>query len=233
MPALTPHAALRGLWHRVPATVRAHPVVRRLSRAASAVLIRDADLYTPEYYAFVEHVATKSAPHIAATIVRDLNPRTVVDIGCGTGVLLQALRERGVAGRGYEYAATAREYCRARGLDVVPCDFGRGPVPTPTRQVDVAVSTEVAEHVPAAMAEVLVDSLANQQARVVVFTAATPGQGGVGHINEQPHAYWLEKFARRYYRLDAELTAAWRAEWKVTMQFPWYADNVMVLRREG
>ncbi len=30
-------------------------------------------------------------------------------------------------------------------------------------------------------------------AATVILTAATPGQGGAGHINEQHHQYWIDK----------------------------------------
>ncbi len=35
--------------------------------------------------------------------------------------------------------------------------------------------------------------------RPVAFTAASPGQGGTGHINEQPAGYWTARFAARGY----------------------------------
>jgi hypothetical protein len=52
------------------------------------------------------------------------------------------------------------------------------------RTFDLALSLELAEHLPPECAGVLVDSLA-RLAPAVVFSAAVPFQGGVGHVNER------------------------------------------------
>ena len=65
----------------------------------------------------------------------------------------------------------------------------------------------------------------------IVFSGATPGQGGYDHLNEQPHEYWIDKFARRGYRLDEERTERFRFALREAEAAPWYAKNVMVLSR--
>src|SRR5262249_35654431 len=82
---------------------------------------------------------------VADRIVADIRPRRVLDVGCGFGFLVEALRERGVDATGLdvsEYAIgnvhpTARPYCRvgsiADGL---------------TETYDIIVTIEVIEHVP-------------------------------------------------------------------------------------
>jgi hypothetical protein len=56
---------------------------------------------------------------------------------------------------------------------------------------------EVGEHLPEDKADVLVDTAVRHARKAVIWSAATPGQGGHEHINEQPHEYWVEKFAQR------------------------------------
>ena len=72
----------------------------------------------------------------------------VVDLGCGRGELLEALRERGIAARGVEGNARAARECRERGLDVVDGDLvdflraaGKG-------SLGAIVAVQVAEHLP-------------------------------------------------------------------------------------
>ena len=36
---------------------------------------------------------------------------------------------------------------------------------------------------------------------LILFSAATPGQGGENHLNEQPHEFWRALFADHGYRL--------------------------------
>lgn len=84
---------------------------------------------------------------------------------------------------------------------------------------------------PASLAGRLVDHLATS-ATTVVFTAAHPGQGGTGHVNEQPREYWVERFAgagMRYRRdLAEQLSTTWRA---ARVQSWWLPENVMVFER--
>lgn len=59
---------------------------------------------------------------------------------------------------------------------------------------DLVISSEVAEHLPEEKAQIFITNLTNHASSIIYFTAAEPGQGGVDHINEQPHEYWIEKF---------------------------------------
>ncbi len=54
--------------------------------------------------------------------------------------------------------------------------------------------TEVAEHLPESAADTLVETIVRHAKELILFSAATPGQGGYRHINEQPHEYWEKKF---------------------------------------
>jgi hypothetical protein len=64
-------------------------------------------------------------------------------------------------------------------------------------------------------------------AETIVFTAAPPGQGGTGHLNEQPAEYWISRFARRGMRRDHELEARVRDGF-TGARSRWLAANVLV-----
>ncbi|MEL7345935.1 MAG: hypothetical protein AAFN59_13950, partial [Pseudomonadota bacterium] len=97
---------------------------------------------------------------------------------------------------------------------------------------DIALSTEVAEHLPATIADPYVDFLI-AISDTVIMTAATPGQGGTDHVNEQPNAYWIEKFDARGFAHDAGETEDWRSDWKVRGVDRARAKNVMIFRRKA
>ena len=80
---------------------------------------------------------------------------------------------------------------------------------------------------------VSVSDLLASIARVVILTAATPGQGGTDHVNEQPNGYWIDKFRQRAFRFEERLTHRWRNEWVEKQVTTWYWANLMVFSREG
>jgi SAM-dependent methyltransferase len=187
------------------------------------------ETYDSEYFDFIEFTSSWSREPMADSMVRDLAPRTAVDVGCGTGALLEALRSRAVQVTGLEYSDVALEACIRRGLAVRKFDIGRQRLSRKLRKLDLAISFEVAEHLPARLANRFVKILC-LASDTVVLSAATPGQGGTYHFNEQPHEYWIEKMARRGFTLDRDLTLSWRAEWRGKTA-DWYHANVMVFRR--
>lgn len=92
------------------------------------------------------------------------------------------------------------------------------------RSYDLAVSLEVAEHLPPDSAEQLVKTLVDL-APVVLFSAAVPGQGGTHHINEQWPAYWEALFAQHeFLAADAIRYQVWANE----QVEPWYAQNTVL-----
>jgi len=187
-------------------------------------------IYSADYFAkTVEGPAVESADDIAHAVIGEFTPRSVADVGCGTGALLEAIRTRGCDVFGFEYSKVALDYCRRRRLPVAKFDVERDTL-VDARTFDVVVSMEVAEHLPATVADRYVDMLV-RLAPAVVFTAATPGQGGNDHVNEQPHTYWIAKFADRGYRLDEAATQRWRDAWQAGGRVrDWYYRNLMIFR---
>ncbi len=92
------------------------------------------------------------------------------------------------------------------------------------RQFDLALSLEVAEHLPAERAATLVASLV-RLAPVVLFSAAVPYQGGLHHVNEQWPGYWINLFEKHgYLVVDCLRDQIWlneRVDW-------WYCQNLLV-----
>jgi 2-polyprenyl-3-methyl-5-hydroxy-6-metoxy-1,4-benzoquinol methylase len=164
----------------LPASVRNSPIVAKLK----AQLLGHDWVYNSDYYeSTVEGPAVRSAGRIASSILTDLKATCIIDVGCGTGALLEALRDRGCEVFGLEYSEAALKYCRSRRLSVAKFDLERD-VFDDNRTFDVAVSMEVAEHLPEMVADRYLDLL-TRLSQIIVFTAAPPGQGGNNHVNEQ------------------------------------------------
>lgn len=129
------------------------------------------------------------------------------DVGAGSGAYAAEATRRGHPTVAYERDRFGRFLARRQGVHALPFDLTSPPSPP---RCDLAFCFEVAEHVPPDLGDALVAFLA-ATAKEILFTAAPPGQGGTGHINEQPMAYWETRFALHGKRLDQERTVAMRS----------------------
>jgi SAM-dependent methyltransferase len=146
--------------------------------------------------------ATGQAYRSQETILEHLltyyRPKTVVDIGCGPGYWLYFCRALGIQDvHGYDTVDLPAEE------QELPAEFySRADLSKPMdfeRKADLAISTEVAEHIEVAQVEIFIDNL-TRASDVVLFSAALPYQGGLGHVNENWVEYWFQLFSKRNYR---------------------------------
>lgn len=228
----TPRTVVRSIYKRLPVSLRRTRLMRNLSGWTSTKLaLSHQDLYNGGYYQRdVEPLAAHAAPVISGTILDDFRLGRVVDIGCGTGALLAAFMERGCVCVGLEYADAGIDYCRSRGLDVHKFDIEHDRLDGSLGVFDLAISTEVAEHLPERCAEDFVELLTGLS-ELVAVTAAPPGQGGLDHVNEQPPEYWIAKFEARGFRLDEAVRDRWKAQWREGGIADFFYQNLMVFRR--
>jgi SAM-dependent methyltransferase len=190
------------------------------------------DIYSPKYYqTIVEPYSRKSVPQMAKSIVETFHPTSVIDIGCGSGALLVALRKLGVRRLlGLDCAEAGLDIARARGLDTRKFDIVTDPLLYPAGY-DIAVSMETAEHLPKKAADRYVELLCSL-APVVIFTAAHPGQGGIGHLNEQPPEYWKGFFKAHGFQPLENVVSAWQPVWHSAGVADFYTNNLMIFKKE-
>lgn len=186
--------------------------------------------YEPSFYHYVEGEAARSAGPVAELVLNWFEVESVVDVGCGTGAWLDAFTTRGVTDiLGLDHGAVPRETLQIPTTSFMDVDLAEPP--DLGRTFDLALCLEVAEHLAEPSAAELVVFLTSL-APVVVFSAAIPGQGGVGHINEQWPAYWSERFdAAGYACLDVLRPMLW-GDQRVA---PFYRQNLMLFveRNDG
>lgn len=187
------------------------------------------EIYDNEYFGFVEQTTAQSADVIANSIVQSFHPSSVVDVGCGTGVLLERLQSQGIQVKGLELAEAALKLCWMRQLDVTKFDVATDQLPSEVTNADVVVSMEVGQQLPEASTDRYVDVLC-RIAPIVIFSSGTPGQGDRRPRNEKPHQYWIGKFRQRGYLFEEALSLQWREEWKAGHTAPWFYHNVMIFR---
>lgn len=227
----TIHRVLRSLKPLFPARATGW-VIRRFPKLAEHYWYFDKQedhFYDENFYGFIEETSGRSAPVIARWLVERYRPASVVDVGCGEGAFLAAFRDLGCTGVGLEYADSGLQRCASKGLTASRFDLTRDDLP-PDVRAPLCICFEVAEHLPAVFADRLVNVLAAIAPRLA-FTAATPGQGGVLHLNEQPHEYWISRFAARGLRFDEAASSAIREVLRHSNVASWYTENMMLFER--
>jgi SAM-dependent methyltransferase len=179
--------------------------------------------YTRKFYETIRGGARRSAQVVVPIILQLVQPKAVVDVGCGDGTWLAVLREHGIS----DTLGLDGDYVDRRKLQIPQDQFMAADLSSPfelPRTFDLAVSLEVAEHLPPQSAEGFVDSLV-RLAPVVLFSAAIPLQGGTQHVNEQWPDYWASLFRHHdYVPIDFIRGKIWDnddVEW-------WYAQNCLV-----
>jgi SAM-dependent methyltransferase len=179
--------------------------------------------YTEVFFTERDESSLASAREVVPIVVDLVRPRSVVDVGCGHGAWLAAFQECGIT----DLTGIDGPWVKPQDLLVEAAEYRSCDLAQPfdlERLFDLAVSLEVAEHLPRPSAATFVDSLV-RLAPVVLFAAAVPGQGGVMHVNEQWPGYWVALFDERgYVPIDAIRPRIWdidKVEW-------WYTQNVLL-----
>lgn len=177
--------------------------------------------------AFYRHIGTgseRSARRLLPVVFDLVAPRSCVDLGCGEGSWLSVCQELGAA----EVLGLDGSWVDPQALKIPSSAFRAvdlaGELPVLPR-FDLAMSLEVAEHLPGSAASAFVDRL-TALAPAVLFAAAVPGQGGTGHVNEQWSDYWIDLFAARGFRVvDVIRPAFWDDGDDLE---PWYVQNTFL-----
>jgi len=189
--------------------------------------------YNPIHFLNFHNFAVADAHNVLDIIERCFpDARSFVDVGAGSGAYAAEAQRRGHPTVAYEHSRFGRYLAGRQGVDSRAFDLTRTPPAIVDGDVfDVAYCFEVAEHIPAPLGDLLVEFISSH-GHEVLFTAAHPGQGGTGHINEQTADYWLQRFARHGKRLDVERTASVRhALAAADLQSRWLGENAMVFAR--
>lgn len=119
----------------------------------------------------------------------------VYDVGCGIGSYLLGFKKLGCEVFGFDkFFDVAKTYCDKEVVNNIITHDACVNINV-KKQSDLTLCIEVAEHIPPLSSEDLVRNLINISGKYIIFTAATPGQRGTGHINCREKEYWINIFS--------------------------------------
>jgi SAM-dependent methyltransferase len=188
-------------------------------------------IYNRFHFWHFHETALENAPRVIEALITELpDASRWADVGCGSGAYAAELARQGKSVVGCEYGKFGRKLAAKQGVDCRPFDLSKDPPADMTPPFDVAYCFEVIEHVPYDLSLRLLDFLVSL-APIIVFTGAPPGQGGTGHINEQPKSVWIDQFIARGLIFDAELTERIVRRFQdASLSADWLEKNLIVVR---
>jgi hypothetical protein len=180
-------------------------------------------LYTKDFYEWQQEGSRQSARVTIPLILDLIQPKSVIDVGCGVGTWLSVFKEFGIQ----DCLGIDGDYVDQKMLQIPQSEFLSFDLKKPLlidRKFDLVVSLEVAEHLPSNYSDAFIASLTNL-GQVILFSAAIPLQGGSGHVNEQWPEYWAQIFDKYgYTTIDCLRNKIWNNE----NVEPWYAQNLLI-----
>ena len=166
---------------------------------------------------------------LAQWIMVRIELESAIDVGCGSGFYLKTFLGVGKEVLGIDAMKSPKMGWYER-VDL------RFPW-KPKKKYDLALCLEVAEHIPSEFTETLFDTLCGCS-DTIVFSAATPGQGGEHHYNERPTEYWMDLFSKRGYEfhpLNGEFRIWLRSLTPLRLQEKvcgWFIDHTFILQKQ-
>lgn len=190
-------------------------------------------LYNPFVMLHFHHIGKLNAPRLADSILEEFpTANSFLDVGSGSGAFAAELARKGISVVTFERSLIGRLLAFSQGVTCYPFDLTRTP---PSRgvgkisPVSIVTCFEVAEHLSPSVGDKLVRFISYFK-KITVFTAATPGQGGTGHVNEQEKSYWIKRFYDNGMIYCPQKSDSLRAKFERNGTSDWLAKNLSVFQ---
>jgi hypothetical protein len=151
--------------------------------------------YSANFYESVAERADLASQSILPIFFSKFHASSIKDIGCGNGIWLrETLNNQDIKNRyGYDLASALESAEHLINKDIIFKEIDLEANSYDLIKTDLTLCLEVAEHISMNAGLQLVKNICRTSS-YVIFSAATPGQGGYNHINEKPFEYWVSLF---------------------------------------
>jgi 2-polyprenyl-3-methyl-5-hydroxy-6-metoxy-1,4-benzoquinol methylase len=174
-------------------------------------------------YKQIEAEEKPFADRLALSIKTELDPQLVLDVGCGPGHFVESLRYIGINAEGMDIddRVKGKTYLKYQSLFDITDE-----------SADTIICLEVAEHIEESKADTVVEKVAGAVKKTLIWTAAVPGQGGIGHINCQPKDYWAAKLEASGLTRNLEKENQLIEFCRQGPYMGWFVNNLIYLERK-
>jgi len=169
---------------------------------------------------------TRAAREVVPFLIELFKPKSVIDIGCGTGSWLSIFENCGIV----DYCGIDASYVNKKILEIPQENFISADLENKInveKKYDLLLCLEVAEHLTFQRSESFVCDLVNIS-DTIIFSAAIPHQTGQNHINEQYPEFWVKIFNKFNYEcFDLLRPIIWNnndVDW-------WYRQNILIFKK--
>lgn len=188
-------------------------------------------MYDVDYYKTINEEEGQQAERLADLLIWIYVPKSVLDVGSATGLYLKPFADRGITVTGVDNSesAVADEVLQVPRKLIKTIDITKQPIGA---TADLALCIEVLEHIAPNDAAAAVKHLV-ATTNTIVFSAAQPGQGGVGHVNCQPKDYWERLFLAEGFERDRRDEEYIKIIMAAGYHLGWLINNLMILKRQA
>jgi len=187
-------------------------------------------LYTRDYFRQNTIRYCETAKKVVNILIKYFKPKSVIDIGCGNGLYLKEFENNGIKDLvGIDGSSNAKKESIVNKKLIKIHDL-RKPF-YPEKKYDLCLCIEVAEHIEKKYSFTLVETL-TRCSNLIIFTAAFPGQGGRGHVNEQKPEFWINLFDKLNFKYNKNLTKKIKIEMEKNNVLKHISNNLLIFVRD-
>jgi len=184
-------------------------------------------MYSRDFHTSIENDEYPQAIRLAEYISTFSKPDCFIDFGCSTGLYLREIKNKipDIDSFGFEFSKDAVD----NGLcnDIVLFDLTM-PLQINKKPNTLGLCLEVLEHIDDKYWKEVLLNITNFSDKII-FSAAIPGQGGVGHINCRIKLDWIRRFHELGWIIDLDATKHLLTYMQGGYHMGWFAFNAMVL----